>query len=91
MFFFAMGLGLVGPNAVAGAVGRFPHMAGLAAAVLGVGQMTGSAVYGIAVGRLADGTAAPMASAIASAGLAAVLCFTFAHPLRRRRVRRVAR
>jgi DHA1 family bicyclomycin/chloramphenicol resistance-like MFS transporter len=78
MFFFAMGLGLVGPNAVAGAVGPFPHMAGLAAAVLGVAQMTGSAVYGIAVGRLADGTALPMASAIASAGLAALLCFTFA-------------
>jgi DHA1 family bicyclomycin/chloramphenicol resistance-like MFS transporter len=78
MFFFAMGLGLVGPNAVAGAVGPFPHMAGLAAAVLGVAQMTGSAVYGIAVGRLADGTAVPMASAIASAGLAALLCFTFA-------------
>jgi hypothetical protein len=30
------------------------------------------------VGRLADGTAVPMASAIASAGLAALLCFTFA-------------
>jgi hypothetical protein len=50
-------------------------MAGLAAAVLGVMQMTGSALYGITVGRLSDGTAAPMALAIASAGLAATLSF----------------
>ena len=46
--------------------------------LLGVAQMTGSVVYGIAVGRLSDGTAVPMATAIASAGLAARLCFTFA-------------
>ena len=75
MFFFSLGLGLSNPNAVAGAVGSYPHMAGLAAAVLGVMQMTGSALYGITVGRLSDGTAAPMALAIASAGLAATLSF----------------
>jgi MFS transporter, DHA1 family, multidrug resistance protein len=75
MFFFSLGLGLSNPNAVAGAVGPYPHMAGLAAAVLGVMQMTGSALYGITVGRLSDGTAAPMALAIASAGLAATLSF----------------
>jgi DHA1 family bicyclomycin/chloramphenicol resistance-like MFS transporter len=82
MFFFSLGLGLANPNAVAGAVGPYPHMAGLAAAGLGVIQMTGSAAYGIAVGRLADGTAAPMATAIATAGLAAFLGFSF---LRQRR------
>ena len=81
MFFFSLGLGLANPNAVAGAVGPYPHMAGLAAAGLGVIQMTGSAAYGIAVGRLADGTAAPMATAIATAGLAAFLGFSL---LRRR-------
>jgi DHA1 family bicyclomycin/chloramphenicol resistance-like MFS transporter len=81
MFFFSLGLGLSNPNAVAGAVGPYPHMAGLAAAGLGVIQMTGSAIYGIAVGHLADGTAAPMAAAIASAGLAAFASFTL---LRRR-------
>jgi MFS transporter, DHA1 family, multidrug resistance protein len=81
MFFFSLGLGLSNPNAVAGAVGPYPHMAGLAAAGLGVIQMTGSAIYGIAVGHLADGTPAPMAAAIASAGLAAFVAFTL---LRRR-------
>ena len=81
MFFFSLGLGLANPNAVAGAVGPYPHMAGLASAGLGVIQMTGSAAYGIAVGHLADGTAAPMATAIATAGLAAFLGFSL---LRRR-------
>ena len=84
MFFFSLGLGLANPNAVAGAVGPYPHMAGLAAAGLGVIQMTGSAAYGITVGHLADGTAAPMATAIATAGLAAFLGFSL---LRRRHAR----
>ena len=82
MFFFALGLGLSNPNAVAGAVGPYPHMAGLAAAIVGVVQMTGSALYGIGVGHLADGSAVPMATAIASAGLAAFVAFAL---LRRRR------
>ena len=81
MFFFALGLGLSNPNAVAGAVGPYPHMAGLAAAIVGVVQMTGSALYGIGVGHLADGSAVPMATAIASAGLAAFVAFAL---LRRR-------
>ena len=83
MFFFALGLGLSNPNAVAGAVGPYPQMAGLAAAVLGVVQMTGSAAYGIAVAHLSDGTAGPMATAIATAGLAAFVGFAL---LRSRRL-----
>lgn len=75
MFFFSLGLGLANPNAVAGAVAPYPHMAGLAAAGLGVIQMTGSALYGITVGHLSDGTAGPMAVAIASAGAAAFLSY----------------
>ena len=82
MFFFSLGLGLANPNAVAGAVGPYPHMAGLASAGLGVIQMAGSAAYGITVGHLADGTAAPMATAIATAGVAAFVGFSL---LRRRR------
>jgi DHA1 family bicyclomycin/chloramphenicol resistance-like MFS transporter len=81
MFVFSLGLGLSNPNAVAGAVGPYPHMAGLAAAVLGVMQMTGSALYGITVGHLSDGTATPMALAIATAGLTAFIGFAL---LRRR-------
>jgi DHA1 family bicyclomycin/chloramphenicol resistance-like MFS transporter len=75
MFFFSLGLGLANPSAVAGAVAPYPHMAGLAAAGLGVIQMSGSALYGITVGHLSDGTAGPMAIAIASAGAAASLSY----------------
>jgi DHA1 family bicyclomycin/chloramphenicol resistance-like MFS transporter len=75
MYVFAVGLGLTLPNGMAGAVGPFPHMAGLAAAVAGFLQLTGSAVYSMAVGRFFDGTARPMATAIALAAVAALACF----------------
>jgi len=75
MFVFAAGLGLTLPNGMAGAVGPFPRMAGLAAAVAGFLQMTGSALYSVAVGHFYDGTARPMTTAIALAGVAALVCF----------------
>ena len=75
MFVFAVGLGLTLPNGMAGAVGPFPRMAGLAAAVAGFLQMTGSALYSVAVGHFWDGTARPMTTAIAVAGVTALLCF----------------
>jgi DHA1 family bicyclomycin/chloramphenicol resistance-like MFS transporter len=81
MYGFATGVGIVLPTAVAGAIGPFPRTAGLAAAVVGFLQLTAAAAYGIAVGRLYDGTPVPMAVAIAAAGLAA----TLAHRLLRRR------
>jgi len=81
MYAFAVGVGIVLPTAIAGAIGPFPRTAGLAAAVVGFLQLTAAAAYGIAVGRLYDGTPVPMAVAIAAAGLAA----TLAHRLLRRR------
>jgi MFS transporter, DHA1 family, multidrug resistance protein len=75
MYVFAVGLGLTLPNGMAGAIGPFPHMAGLAAAVAGFLQLTGSALYSMAVGHFFDGTARPMATAIALAGVAALACF----------------
>jgi DHA1 family bicyclomycin/chloramphenicol resistance-like MFS transporter len=81
MFAFAMGLGLVMPNAMAGAIGPFPRMAGTASAVLGFLQMTGSAAYSTAVGHLYDGTLRPMTTAVATAGIAALIAFAV---LRRR-------
>lgn len=71
MFAYAVGTGIVMPNGMAAAVAPFPHMAGLASAVLGFAQMTGAAAYSIFVSRFFDGTARPMAFAIASSGLAA--------------------
>ena len=75
MYVFAVGLGLTLPNGTAGAIGPFPRMAGLAAAVAGFLQLTGSALYSMAVGHFFDGTARPMATAIALAGVAALACF----------------
>ena len=75
MFVFAVGLGLTLPNGMAGAVGPFPRMAGLAAAVAGFLQLTGSALYSVAVGHFYDGTARPMTTAIAVAGVTALVCF----------------
>jgi DHA1 family bicyclomycin/chloramphenicol resistance-like MFS transporter len=68
---FAVGVGVVLPTAVAGAIGPFPRTAGLASAVLGFLQLTTAAGYGMAVGRFYQGTPVPMAVAIAAAGLAA--------------------
>ena len=75
MYVFAVGLGLTLPNGMAGAIGPFPRMAGLAAAVAGFLQMTGSALYSVAVGRFYDGTARPMTTAIALAGVGALASF----------------
>jgi MFS transporter, DHA1 family, multidrug resistance protein len=71
MYVFAVGLGVVLPTAIAGAIGPFPRTAGLASAVLGFLQLTAAAAYGTVVGRFYDGTPVPMAMAIAVAGLAA--------------------
>ena len=85
MYVFAVGLGLTLPNGMAGAVGPFPRMAGLAAAVAGFLQLTGSALYSVAVGHFFDGTARPMTTAIALAGVAALACFWRLRWRRRRR------
>ena len=81
MFCYAFGLGWVLPNAMAGAIGPFPRTAGVAAAGAGFVQLTASAMYAIGVSHTDDGTLRPMTTAIAMAGLAALL--TFAWLLRR--------
>jgi DHA1 family bicyclomycin/chloramphenicol resistance-like MFS transporter len=75
MYLFSVGVGVVLPTAVAGAIGPFPRTAGLASAVLGFLQLTAAAGYGILVGRFYDGTPVPMAVAIGAAGLAAAVTF----------------
>ena len=85
MFAYAFGLGWVLPNAMAGAIAPFPRMAGLAAAGAGFVQLTGSALYAIAVSHTYDGTLRPMTTAVATAGVAAYV--TFAWRLRRAVVR----
>jgi MFS transporter, DHA1 family, multidrug resistance protein len=75
MYLYAVGAGLVMPSGMAGAIAPFPGTAGLASALLGFCQMSGSAVYSIAVSRLYDGTARPMVGAIALSGVACLACY----------------
>jgi MFS transporter, DHA1 family, multidrug resistance protein len=76
MFGFAFGLGFVLPNATAGAIGPFPRMAGLASAVLGFVQLTGSALYAVAISAFHDDTLRPMSTGVAVAGLLALIAIT---------------
>lgn len=69
VFVFILGTGLTLPNAMAGAVGPYPTMAGLASSLLGFIQMGVAALVGLVVGHLNDGTAVPMMEAIAVVAL----------------------
>ncbi len=75
MCVYALGVGLVMPSGMAGAIGPFPQVAGLASALLGFVQMSGSALYSIGVSHLYDGTARPMTGAIAVSGLVCAACY----------------
>lgn len=67
---FMMALGCILPNAMAGAVAPFPHMAGTASGMLGCLQMFAGASAGIMVGQFYDDTAMPMqATLLGAAGL----------------------
>jgi len=60
MVFYATGMGLVLPNAMAVALRPFPHIAGTASALMGFIQMSMSAAATALVGALLKDTPAPM-------------------------------
>jgi DHA1 family bicyclomycin/chloramphenicol resistance-like MFS transporter len=76
MLVFMIGVGLVLPNSIAGAIGPFPRAAGAASALLGFTQMTAAAAIGIAVAALYDGSSVPMTATIAVVALGVLLAFT---------------
>lgn len=82
---FGYGFGVALPSAQAGAIGPFPRMAGLAAALLGFIQMTIAASIGLAVGAFDDGTARPMTTAMMATAGIALIWFVFSVWPRRRR------
>jgi MFS transporter, DHA1 family, multidrug resistance protein len=84
MFAFMISMGVIMPNAMAGAIGPFPKMAGAASALMGFVQMTLAAGIGLAVGQLDDGTQIPMTTAVAVMGWCAFLSFVFLIGLRKR-------
>ena len=77
MFVTAVGLGLTRPAAVAGALVPFPHIAGLASALLGFSQMLIASTYNIVYGALipvgADALATGVACSVGVAFLAVLL------------------
>jgi DHA1 family bicyclomycin/chloramphenicol resistance-like MFS transporter len=70
-FFFLVGTALIVPNATAAALSPFPASAGAAASLMGAIAFTIGALVSAGLGVAFDGTARPMASVAAVAGLAA--------------------
>lgn len=69
MMFYAAAVGLVMPSTTAAAIGPYPEKAGAASSLLGFIQMCVAAAVGATVAHILDGTARPMAIAIAACGL----------------------
>lgn len=74
-------ISLIGPNSMAMALQRYPHMAGTASSLMGVMQFGIGAIFGAIVGQTMNGTIAPMTTAM---GIAGVLCLVSHRALVRR-------
>jgi len=74
---FMFAASCVVPNATAAALSPFPGSAGTASSLLGACAFVLGAAVSIALGALYDGTARPMTSALALAGLGALLAERF--------------
>jgi DHA1 family bicyclomycin/chloramphenicol resistance-like MFS transporter len=75
MFIFMFAFALVLPQAMAGALTPFPHIAGNASSLIGLCQYGFSAIVGTVVAALFDGTPGPMAGAIGAMALLAALAY----------------
>ena len=75
MMIFMLGVGLVMPQSMAGALANYPHIAGSASGLLGFTQMTISGLVGIVIGHNYDGTPMIMSSMIALMGVLAILSY----------------
>ena len=77
--FFALlyGTALIVPNATAAALSPFPGAAGTASSLIGAIGFTAGALISAGLGAAFDGSARPMASVAAFAGVAAFCCERF--------------
>jgi len=80
---YVMALALIQPNATAAAMEPLPHMAGLAASLMGAIQMGSGSLSGLAVAALYDRTPLPMSGTIAAMAVGAFLSYYWL--VRRRR------
>lgn len=71
MLLYALGVGIGGPNMVAGAMGVDPEAAGSASGLYGFTQMAIGALATLAVGLWHDGSALPLASVLIAASVTA--------------------
>ncbi len=79
-FVFMFGIGIILPNAIAGALGPFADKAGAASALLGfTQQIMGGAMVAL-LGGLVDSTALPMAGCVFAGAILALACFTLIVP-----------
>jgi DHA1 family bicyclomycin/chloramphenicol resistance-like MFS transporter len=72
MAFYLAGMGLVLPQAHAGALLPFPERAGAASSLMGLVQQTSAAAIGAVLGHLIANTAWPLAASVALAGCLAL-------------------
>lgn len=75
MVLYMLGLGIVLPQSMAGAIGPYPRMAGMASALFGFLQFGIAAAGGTVVGHWHNGTSQPMALMIAAMGLATLTVY----------------
>ncbi len=75
MFFYMAALMMTLPQAMAGGLTPFPKIAGSAASLLSFAQFVIASSAALLVGLTFDGTARPMATVIAAAGVLAFLAF----------------
>jgi DHA1 family bicyclomycin/chloramphenicol resistance-like MFS transporter len=84
MALYAAGMGLVQPQAVAGAMMPFPQRAGTASSLLGVTQMVCAAATGAIVGQLLGTSAWPVAIPLALSGCATLALWAVSRGVRAR-------
>ena len=86
MALYVCGLGLVQPQAMAGALAPFPERAGAASSLLGVGQMSFAAAIGAAVGQMLGASAWPLVIPVAAMGLLTFATWLLSRGLRAKKV-----
>ena len=81
---YLAGLGMVLPQAIAGAMTPYPQRAGAASSLPGFIQQSAAALCGAAVGWLLDENAWPLAEAVAAVGCATLLLWIATRAVRAR-------
>ena len=78
MFFCMIAFALIFPQAIAGALQPFPHIAGAASSLIGFVQQLVGALTGIVVAALSDGTQTTIANGVLFWALFGLATYWFA-------------